>query len=222
MTRRTAAELLRLTTVLEELFLCIRRGDDESDVGSLSMPHLQDLAVCVDTCVDAILEPFDCPNLTHLQISSSIGWTADTYDIIKRQYNLHGLEVVIFSDGCSLPLSTILKDALELRKLEVPENASLDDEAITGIATGELGRHLKALGICGRRDIDKILGMVEQRQRTVAKIVQKGHSSWKDQISLLTKVELDGAEDWEKYAKRINVLMKAGINVEFKEEREED
>jgi hypothetical protein len=126
--------------------------------------------------------------------------------------DVHELEKVIFCDGYPLPLSTILRDAPKLHELWLPERAILDDGAIGGIATGDLGRHLKILYICGICDIDEILRMLEQRRRTVAKIVQEANN-WKDQMSLLTEVVFEKADAEGKYGKRVDALKKAGIKV---------
>ena len=93
---------------------------------------------------------------------------------MKQQCNLHRLEDVDFS-GCNIPVSTLLKDAPLLRHISLKSGKKIDDEAVEGISTGVLGRCLRKLDLrCYASDIEKILTMLEARQKRVKMQVERG------------------------------------------------
>ncbi|KAK2462354.1 hypothetical protein APHAL10511_005660 [Amanita phalloides] len=213
--------ILQQAPMLEELGIDLEFEDNSSisSCQALTMPCLQTLNS--DIVNNEALQLFTCPVLTKLCLGHECPVTAEIYDIIKKQYNIKGLEEMpIFQ---VLPASSILKDAPLLQKLHLPESSIMDDEAITGIANGTLGCHLTDLWIDTSNvdDFDKVLEMVEARKRMVHGLLESG-CIWRETITVLKHVEICnlnslrstflGKYRWV-YKERICALKEAGITI---------
>ncbi|KAF8625488.1 hypothetical protein AX15_005347, partial [Amanita polypyramis BW_CC] len=105
----------------------------------------------------------------------------------RKKYNFSYLErLLLFS--CTIPLSIILKD---VPKLRFSCHVIVDDEAITGISTGQLGRCLTKLRIGAHGNAEEILNMLEVRHRKAARIIRNSRSSEED-VNIMRVVEVDG------------------------------
>src|SRR6266576_3518237 len=133
-------DALRQIPMLQRLNLYLneRRIDVFED---LTMPYLRDfqLDIAMERReFDKVLRCFTCPSLEIFTLSSNTSWTFQTIEILKQQYNMHNLQEVKFTDGCALPVSSILRNAPMLRSLSLPRGAVLDNTAINGISYGKL------------------------------------------------------------------------------------
>ncbi|KAF8343460.1 hypothetical protein F5887DRAFT_1283517 [Amanita rubescens] len=208
-------EILRQTPNLQVLNLQIHRFYIKL-LQELTMPSLRDftLSVWMDTNegtdLDGILRSFICPSLVRLELNFYGPWTVESFEIIKRQYNMQGLEEIVL--GCfPLSISSILQNAPILRTLSVRKGVVLDDAAIIGISSGTLGRFLTNLNLspiyC---DVNEVISMVEKRMKTVNALIRNG-CSWREDITIL-KVLVDIRHSKDKRLV-IAKLKEAGINV---------
>ena len=180
------------------------------------MPSLRDFSlkaeVDVDegTDLDAVLHSFTCPSLVRFNLHVYGPWTVGSFEIIKQQYNIQGLEELELG-SFPLSISSILQSAPMLRTLSVQSCAILDDAAIIGISSGTLGRFLTNLDL-GHTDCDvnEVVRMVETRMKTVNQIIGNG-CSWKDEITILRDVTVCG-DGGSVCQQRIDALEKVGIN----------
>ncbi|KAK2460471.1 hypothetical protein APHAL10511_007518 [Amanita phalloides] len=214
---------LRQMPLLQELHLCIqlRRSEHLAPLEELTIPSLWYICLELSTKVEhtnKILRSITCPALVELVIHDG-EWSKETYEIIKQQYNLQGLEVFELSlYKHTIPASAILKDAPKLRRLEMRGSMidNIDDEAIAGLSNGTLGRYLRELTIYHPSDINRLLSMVEMRKRTVDRLIENG-CNWKEMITVLRKVvvyckgRIGNIEHDCRYNARVDALKMVGI-----------
>ncbi|KAM6489594.1 hypothetical protein JOM56_014916 [Amanita muscaria] len=145
--------------------------------------RLQELRSGIDAILcngdpDRVLRSFKCPNLTDFKLEIS-DWTLETYKIIENQYNLHQL-LRFNTSSYPYPISKLLFDAPMLQELILLHKVFLDERALQGVASGELGRCLTLLVFFGNFNEKKVLDMVASRQRHVKQAVEASRS-WQDQ-----------------------------------------
>lgn len=171
--------------------------------------------------LDKLLHHFTCPSLTQFllnkasnsQLSDDAYWTSDTFEIVKQNYNLKGLEKASLF-GYSLPISCILQVAPMLCSLTLGKDAILDEDTIMGISNGALGRFLKELEISVASDsVSDVLSMVEARKKMVDELFENG-CSWREEISILKDVVIH-AERRKGNRDKIRALREAGIHIQF-------
>ncbi|KAK2467439.1 hypothetical protein APHAL10511_000674 [Amanita phalloides] len=174
----------------------------------LTMPCLQSLALDFDarmhdfddsddddemvaSDIDRILNIFTCPALTDLTLLDAMPRKCPsvTYEILKRQYNIQGLQHLKLIYGFAFPISSILKDAPMLRSLSLSHPAIMDNESYTGISNGTLGRHLRMFAIAVSGTADKILEMVATRKRVADELIENG-CHWREAITILKYVRI--------------------------------
>ncbi|KAK2464372.1 hypothetical protein APHAL10511_003518 [Amanita phalloides] len=185
--------VLRQTPMLQSLnfIFTLYKKHPLGHLGELIMPCLRTMVLEVGARdLDKVLCNFTCPVLVNFTLTSPGSWTDETFEIIKRQYNMRGLLEIKFG-GCHLPISVILKGAPLLRALYVNSSGdtTMDDDAITGISNGTLGRHLRRLLIKAYGIEDKIIEMVETRKRMADGLIENG-CNWREAITVLTEVKV--------------------------------
>ena len=205
--------ILRQIPMLEVLSLQI------FDVGvleQLTMPSLKNLTMTLvkhSADVDNILRSFMFPSLTEFTLCIGGGWTCETFDIFKQQYNMQGLREATFFGAFALPVSSLLRDAPMLHSLSLRNNAIMDEEALIGVANGTLGRFLTRLEINIPYDVGEVLDMVEARKKMVDGLIRNG-CSWREEITGLRDVVIHtDVTDGKGYKKRITALKEAGIRI---------
>ncbi|KAK2460470.1 hypothetical protein APHAL10511_007517 [Amanita phalloides] len=202
-------DTLRQMPLLQELHFCVQSH------GGLLAPLEEELTIpslrriCLELSLDdedsnTVLHNITCPALVEFDIESE--WP--TYEIIKQQYNLQGLEGLTLLNP-TVPASSILKDAPKLQRLWI-RGDMLDDEAIAGLSNGTLGCYLRELRISYVRDVNLVLGMVEMRKRTVDRLIENG-CNWKELITVLRKVVVHC--NCHGYKERVDSLKKVGITI---------
>ena len=211
-------DILRKIPLLQRLVLTVCRSNIDTPE-ELTMPSLEDFILVEangnGTELDKILHSFALPSLMKISLQTYGLWTSETFEILKRQYNLQGLQEVRFIGGFMLPVSYILCNSPILQLLSLGRDAIIDDEAITGISSGTLGKCLKRLefrAAC-KRDVEEMLGMAEARKRTADRLIANGCTG-KEEITILSYMEIDW-HDGDKYIKRVEALMEAGIKILF-------
>lgn len=85
------------------------------------------------------------------------------------------------------------------------KHSILDEDAVAGIATGELGQFLEHLDVRILSDFEVILNMLEGRLQAVKN---------SNQVSLLKRVGLCGRIKVGTHQMRLEALGKAGIEIE--------
>jgi hypothetical protein len=215
-------EILHQTPNLQVLNIEIREFQIDT-LEELTMPSLRDFCLTVDDFVEgtelnAILHSFTCPSLINLELHVFAPWAFETFEIIKRQYNMQGLEKIKLNN---FPLSTssILRNAPMLRTLSVRHNAILDDAAIIGISSGTLGRFLTNLDL-GHTDCDvnEVVRMVETRMKTVHALIGNSRS-WREDVTIIKDVTVHtrhGRDEKRESDEVIAKLKEAGINITLK------
>ncbi|KAF8351750.1 hypothetical protein F5887DRAFT_932211 [Amanita rubescens] len=217
-------EILHQTPNLQMLNLEIRKFQIDT-LEELTMPSLRDFCLTVGdsvedgTDLDATLRSFTCPSLIKLKLYVSYGtWTIESFEIIKRQYNMQGLEEIKLVD---FPLSTssILRNAPMLHALSVRGDVILDDAAIIGISSGTLGRFLTNLDF-GQTDCDvnEVVHMVEARMKTVNALIENSRS-WREDITIIKDVSVytrPGRDEKRESEEVIAKLKEVGINITLK------
>ncbi|KAK2462362.1 hypothetical protein APHAL10511_005668 [Amanita phalloides] len=183
-------------------------------VAGFTMPYLRALHLEFGATkhLDKVLPIFTCPVLTDLTLYANARWTGETYNIIKRQYNIKGLEEIDFW-GCSLPVSSILMDAPTMRVLSLSDDVIMDKDAFMGISNGTLGRHLREFRIDVRGITDRIIEMVETRKRLADELIENGRN-WREVITVLKEVKIYG-KCRPRHMARLEALKAAGITIIF-------
>ena len=216
---RVIVNILRQIPMLQSLSITIA---EVSSIEELTLPYLLDFSLNICTVdLDRILRGFTCPRLAKFSlIVSDIGYTTrKTFDILMQQYNMQNLREITFlgSFTLALSISSILRNAPMLRSLTARRDAVMDDQAITGISDGTLGRCLQRLEISAAGDLWEVLDMVAARKKKVDETIKNG-CSWKDEISLLKEIVF--VEDfgfqksqfkWDK--EKLRALKEAGITI---------
>ena len=206
--------ILRQIPMLEVLSLQIY------DVGTweqVIMPSLRTLTmhltleVVNGTEIDNVLRSFMCLSLAELTLSIRDSWTCDTFDILKRQYNMQELRKAQFCGRLALPISSFLRGAPMLHSLLLQGNPAMDEEALIGVSNGTLGRFLRRLAVDALYDLVEMLDMVEARKRTVDELINNG-CSWREEITSLKDVVIH-TKDRKEYKERITALGEAGIYI---------
>ena len=209
--------ILRQTPMLEVLSFdihCIGAWEQ------VTMPSLRTLCMVVtlaeefnDMDVDNVLRTFMCPSITHLTLARD-SWTCETFDILKRQYNMQKLREARFIGLLAHPVSFFLRGAPMLRSLVLPADATMDEEALIGISNGTLGQFLWNLAInLPYLNFGEVLDMMEARKKTVDGLIKNG-CSWREEIVSLKDVVIY-AKDEGHYKERITALKEAGISILF-------
>jgi hypothetical protein len=210
--------ILRQTPMLEALALSICRS---AVLDPLLMPLLRTLAVNINLAAfdnndhTQILRSFTCPSLTKFSLVTCGSWTREILEILKRQYNMQGLREFEFKGPFALHVSSCLRSAPMLHSLSLRQ-AVLDDEAITGVSNGSLGRFLRKLEIQMKCDVGDLFGMVEARKKMVDELIKNG-CSWREGITVLKDVVVipSSKENLKGYKERIIALKAAGIAITF-------
>jgi hypothetical protein len=214
-------DVLRQIPMLERLVLTTVETAIAPE--ELTMPSLQEfiLETCKDMIdgveLDKILRGFIFPSLIKFTLYTEAYWTSETFEILKRQYNLQRLQEVGFlgTSGFILPVSSVLYNSPMLRLLQLERDAIFDDEGITGISNGTLGQLLKKLELTTScdRDVEEVLGMVEARKQTVDRLIENG-CTWKEEITVLSHITIGGEYDKDQYRENVEDLRaRAGIKV---------
>ena len=121
---RPLIQLLHQTPKLQVLTLIIRDVHMNA-LQELTMPSLRDFSlkaeVDVDegTDLDAVLHSFTCPSLVRFNLHVYGPWTVGSFEIIKQQYNIQGLEELELG-SFPLSISSILQSAPMLRQAMLP------------------------------------------------------------------------------------------------------
>ncbi|KAF8351747.1 hypothetical protein F5887DRAFT_932199 [Amanita rubescens] len=220
-------EILHQTPNLQVLSLEIQKFQIDTLEG-LTMPSLRDFCLTVSedveegTDLNAILHSFTCPSLIKLTLHAYSSWTIESFEIIKRQYNMQGLEEIKVINFLPLSTSFILRNAPMLRTLSVRgADAILDDAAIIGISSGTLGQFLTNLCLsltdC---DANEVVHMVEARMKTVNALIENSRS-WREDITIIKDVTVYTRAGRNEKRKSEGVIANAklkevGINIALK------
>ena len=206
--------ILRQTPMLEVLSLQIY---DTGMWEQVIMPSLRTLTMELaleavnGTEVDNVLRSFMCPSLAELTLSVRDSWTCDTFDILKRRYNMRELRKAHFFGPLALPASTFLRGAPMLHSLLLQGSATMDEEALIGVSNGTLGRFLRRLAVDTLYDLGEVLDMVEARKKTVDRLIENG-CSWREEVTSLKDVVVH-TKDGKDYEERVTALEEAGIHI---------
>ncbi|KAK2462347.1 hypothetical protein APHAL10511_005653 [Amanita phalloides] len=203
-------DVLRQTPMLQELRFVVYCN--LGPVKQVTMPGLQKITlkfeVDSDANVNKLLQIFTCPALMEFYLDIKPRCTSETYGIIKQQYNIKGLRILVFGGWCTLPVSSILKDAPMLRTLSLTETI-MDYEAIAGISNASLGRNLRSLCINRPCHVSQVLNIVEARKRMADELIERG-CNWREAIYILNDIFIFGTcSDHD--SQRIDALEEAGI-----------
>jgi hypothetical protein len=215
-------EILHQTPNLQVLRFNIQKHHIDA-LQELIMPSLRDFSLTVGDSVEgtdlnAILHSFTCPSLIKLELHVYVPWAAESFEIIKQQYNMQRLEEIKLGNF-PLSISSILRNAPMIRTLSVKCDAILDDAAIIGISSGTLGRFLTNLDL-GRTDCDanEVVRMVETRMKTVNALIGNSRS-WREDITIIKDVTVRTGRDGNEQRESDEViaeLKEAGINITLK------
>ncbi|KAK2459969.1 hypothetical protein APHAL10511_007975 [Amanita phalloides] len=219
----TCLKILREMPLLEKCGLHIYcfAADHDPSGDKITMRHLRYLDfkfdLPADGCsIDSILRRLILPNLAGLNINGHGLWTTETYSIIVQQFNLHRL--IHLQTSGHIPLSRVLMDAPMLQTLCISSDIMIDDRAIIGLSTAQLGKHLQDLYIyCDPDDVDEVLRMLEARVRISRKSVESSRN-WEDVVTFLRNVGITPVQKrghQGDHASRIAALREAGVNVEL-------
>ena len=182
------------------------------------MPSLRDLSMCLEGGVadgelDKILCSFMCPSLSELTLSTdNYNWTCETFEILKRHYNMQELRDVELRGNFVFPVCSVLCNAPMIRSLSLGWDAIMDDEAVAGISNGTLGQFLRRLEIDFACDIREVLDMVEARKNAADGMIRNG-CSWREEITVLKDIVIytRDVDSSEEYTERVLELKEAGI-----------
>ncbi|KIL66421.1 hypothetical protein M378DRAFT_160881 [Amanita muscaria Koide BX008] len=189
--------ILQQMPLLEQCSLNVAVDEAAENTGHLTLSHLQSLILNLTQSgdhIDAVIRHFTCPNLTLLDIEETLDWSTATWDMIRKQYNLHhlqGLSLNRFKPLSNLVLSSVIfRDAPMLRNLNVGHVAIMDEETCAGMVTGAFGRFLRSLTVlCKQSDLGVVLRMAKDRQLAVAERLKPG-CSWQDEMASLKQLNL--------------------------------
>jgi hypothetical protein len=140
---------------------------DEVSTESIKLPNLRHLFITATCDLDALFRPLVLPNLTSLRLHGRVRCRFEEYMIIRDQFNLSRLSEFHFAPEVSfrVPFSVLLTDGPLLQRVGLPTSVKIDGEALSGVAKGELGKHLKSLVLdyptCG---VEAVVEMVEKRE----------------------------------------------------------
>ncbi|KAF8630470.1 hypothetical protein AX15_002901 [Amanita polypyramis BW_CC] len=208
-------DVLHQTPLLEEchLNICGVKGDHIKEV---TMPNVRRFTIGLQQVhPDAVIPLITVPKLTSLGICSPDAWSADTYNIIKKQHKLDQLEQLQLQSQYPLSVTNVLKDVPMVHNLHLRGNPILDDEAREKIVNGQLGRFLTQLCLGGCGDNAKEwLDMVETRQKNVRAMLQNV-TNWRDAFTGLKRVEFWNVKNKGAYEGRLAPLKLLGVDVEL-------
>ena len=217
--------LLLQAPLLEECHLAIILTDVEQG-RQLTLPRIRICELFLGVDPDEVLPYFIFPNLTRLTlISGDFLAPTETWEIIKRQYNLRliqelTLRAIPTTTKFSLHCSTVLRDSPMLRHLDMASFGIIDDKTLEGVSSGSLGHSLKDLSIfCDTNRIEAVLKMVEARQKAVAQRVERGYS-WREvgltSLAIVRITMWDGGKSHrEAHKGRLVELERLGAHVEI-------
>ena len=180
----------------------------------VSMPNLHFFnSHLLEVHPDIVIPLIAAPNITALAIYSDMGWSSDTYDILKQHHKLHQLhELQLLALKPTLHITQVLKDAPMVRNLCVNGRSILDDEGLEGIASGRLGRCLTSLDLTDYFGLaGKWLDMIESRQRNVKSMVAQA-SNWQQLFTGIREVKLWNVKTDESFEGRIATLKALGTD----------
>ena len=205
--------ILREVPMLEKLSLGMRDINVSEQLTMSSLGNLSLYVKAVNDEADKILRTFVCPSLTEFSLAIEGNWTSETFEVLKRQYNMQELREARFKGDFALPVSAFLCDAPMLHSLSLGRNAIMDDEAVTGISNGTLGRFLRKLNLNVACDVGEVLGIVEARKNVVDGLIKNG-CSWREEITVLKDVTVHSKYK-KGYKERVLALKEAGITITF-------
>lgn len=204
--------ILRQTPMLEALTLSVYSA---AVLDPLTMPSLRELNLKVDDhmkeCSDHLLRGFTCPSLMKLSFTAHSSWTCETFEILKRQYNMQELREVNLMGYIELSVSSLLRDAPMLQSLSLTWGTIMDGEAVLGMSNGSLGRFLRKLDISIFDDLEEMLDVVETRKKVVDELKKNG-CSWREEITVLKDV-LIRTDDQAECEESLIALKEAGIAI---------
>ena len=224
--------LLHQTPLLEECHLSLNFVDVEEEE-RLTLPLIRTFMLDFgdeEEFIDPVIRRFEFPNLSRLRLDAW-DWPTESYEVIKRYYNLCRIQDLQLFPHAINPFtianSTILKDAPLLQNLDVSTVAAIDEEALDGISSGELGHFLKILTIsCPESEMEAALDMVEARQKAVAQKIEHGYSWREVELTGLKEVRIrvlqnsrstrrrNAIENYrQRYKERLGELERLGVRV---------
>ncbi|KAM6489624.1 hypothetical protein JOM56_014946 [Amanita muscaria] len=184
LTLSTISDVLRQSPLLHVCGIHVKQDDEAEPTTVLTLPQLRIFHILVyhngpQRDQDRVLRSFKCPNLTDFRLEIP-HWTPETYKIIENHYNLHQL-LRFATSSYPYPISNVLFDAPMLQELILNEKVFMDEGALQGIASGELGCCLTSLGFIGNFNEKRVLDMVASRQRHVKQAVEASRNWQEDQ-----------------------------------------
>jgi len=181
--------LLQIPSLEECSFYIIAVDVEEGDSDQLTLPLIGAFTLYIDEddmAIDEIIRHFELPNLTRLKLDlfSSYQWSTESYETIKSHCSLcHIQDLQLLPDAdkvFTIASSTILKDAPLLRRLDAASVATIDQETLAGISSGDLGCFLKSFTIsCSESDVEAVLNMLEAHQKAVIAQNERA-SNWRE------------------------------------------
>ncbi|KAF8626811.1 hypothetical protein AX17_006468 [Amanita inopinata Kibby_2008] len=151
----------------EEGEVVVRRFAEE-DVITLPNLHTLDLEL-KDYTFDRLIRHLKLPNLTKLRLYNCTddAWTSRTWGLVKQQFDVGQLREICIGESQDVLISIyeLLEDAPCLSRMEIYTYATMEMEAVEGLANGRVGRCLEILDVFARCEVEEMLGMVEGRQR---------------------------------------------------------
>ncbi|PFH48760.1 hypothetical protein AMATHDRAFT_42024 [Amanita thiersii Skay4041] len=164
-------KILGQCTVLEELSVHMLENDLEQSPAPLEVVNNTTLHAFFLTFVHegdfhALVSNLRLPNLSRLCIAGDfVPWTDDIDELVIERFNLPRIKHLSVESVSEpfIPL-TLLKSALCLEQLWLPDATVLTQEILDGLSTGALGPYLNHLCIPSRCNGDAMLDMIEARQ----------------------------------------------------------
>ena len=210
-------DVLRQAPLLEKCDLIICSvGTDRLE--AVTLPNLRSFAIGLrEVHPDTVVPFISAPKITTLEIESLDAWSADTYNITKRQYKLNRLQRLKLHPTRKFPLHVIevLKDASMIQDLFLGGRPILNDETREKIVGGQLGRSLTQLTFHGCEDDAKEwLDVVEARQKNVCALLQTV-TNWQEMFTGLRRVGFSDVKNSEAYRERVAALELLGVEVKF-------
>ena len=210
-------DILRQVPSLEQCHLTIYGIECGHAIG-ISMPNLRWLTLKLKRSVDPdiVIPLLAAPNLTKLVIYSYHNWSVNTYDILRRHHKLHQLQQIELGGLLPIRVAQVLVDAPMIHELRIDGQPVVDAEALEGIASGRLGRHLSSLYLgddCfDHALVGKCLDMIEARQRHVNAMVTQV-SNWQQMLTGIRLVEFQGVYNRMACEERVVALKALGTTV---------
>ncbi|KAK2464419.1 hypothetical protein APHAL10511_003567 [Amanita phalloides] len=162
-------DILRQCTSLQTCSLGISSVPESTSIEgqSIHLPTLRDLSINIFSRdqIGMFFRPLTIPSLTALAVSGFSKWSHQDFSEMMRRSNrpLTYLTIELFAEPISL--GPILTTAPGL-KLLLLDQARFDQDALDGLACGELGRYLQHFTLCniGGRDPRRLWEMIRRRK----------------------------------------------------------